>query len=174
MNSIHILALAVPLLCAVPQSAGQGDSVQTRSGKLEVSRQGILLFKGHPVEPTIQANQELFLGTPFRIGHTDVVLVRNEGGTACPYLYSFVSVTQSGAAATREFGTCNEVTSVRRDGDSIVLKMRGYRGPFEPQAERLKATAEIHTFVFRDGTVTETGAGEKSGPPKANGPGSGS
>ena len=156
MNTARVTKILFLVLCAVPQLKGQADSVQTRFGELEVSQQRVLTFKGIPVEPRIQANNRLDIGRPFRIGDSDVALVTDEGGTACPFLYHFVSLRRSGATATKAFGTCNELTSVRREGDSIIVTMQGYQGPFEPPAERRRAMAEKHSFVFRNGTVTET------------------
>jgi len=38
--------------------------------------------------------------------------------------------------------------------------MHGYRGPFEPEAERRKAARELRTFVFADGKVSEIKTGQ--------------
>jgi hypothetical protein len=37
------------------------------------------------------------------------------------------------------------------------VSQTGYRGPFEPQADRKRASQETHVFVFRHGVVTENG-----------------
>ena len=83
------------------------------------------------------------------------MLVTIIGGTACPFLYHFVTLTQSGAKATNSFGTCNEAQLVERKGDSISLTMHDYRGPFEPEAERAAAFKRTVIFVFRDGVIFE-------------------
>jgi hypothetical protein len=116
----------------------------------------MLLFQGHPLQPPVQGNNSLDIGTPFHIGESDVVLVTIFGGTACPYLYHFITVTKSGATSTPSFGTCKEALNVRLNGNSILLEMHGYRGPFEPVAERRKAAREIYAFQFKDGAVAET------------------
>ncbi len=64
----------------------------------------------------MQANSGIDAGKPFHIGASDVVMVTIIGGTACPYLYHFVTVTQAGAKATKEFGSCNEAQLVERKG----------------------------------------------------------
>jgi hypothetical protein len=130
---------------------------RTRFGTLTFDRQNMLVFKGHRLEPQIKVNARMDLGNSFHIGATDVVLVTDYGGTACPVQYYFVSATKSGAKATPSFGTCNEATSIKRSGDSISLTMHGFLGPFEPEAQRRKAFRETHVFVFRDGAVTENG-----------------
>jgi hypothetical protein len=157
MKQGFITTAILGAICCAPALHCQKPSVATRFGKLEVNQKGVLEFGGIPLEPGIQANARLDLGTPFRFGGYDVVLVTDEGGTACPFQYYFVTLRRSGVRATKPFGTCNEVMSLRRNGDSITLQMRGYRGPFEPPAERRRAARQNHTFVFRDGVVRETG-----------------
>jgi hypothetical protein len=137
----------------VPQLAQQ---VQSRFGALSVGDDTVLRFRGRRLQPSIKGGYSLNLGRPFRVGESDVVLVTNNGGTACPYLYYFVTLSESGAQATHSFGTCNAVISVKQQGESITLAMHGYRGPFEPEEERNKAVRETHTFVFHDGVVKET------------------
>lgn len=132
-------------------------TVQTRFGPLSVGKDSVLLFRGRPLQPRVRGNNSLDLGEPHRIGTADVVFVINEGGTLCPYLYHFVTVTRSGAKATPAFGTCAELTKLERSGDTFRMYMPGFRGPFEPEQDRRKAARERHVFVFRAGIVTENG-----------------
>lgn len=138
--------------------------VATRFGELSVRRDEVLRFNERPLEPLLKGNNGLYVGNPFVIGESDVVLVTDVGGTACPRLYWFVSVTNSGARATPSFGTCSVALTVTRSGDSIRVTMRGYRGPFEPEAERRKAAAQTQVFVFHDGVVTEDAATHTANP----------
>lgn len=138
--------------------------VATRFGELSVRRDEVLRFNEQPLEPLLKGNDGLYVGNPFGIGESDVVLVTNVGGTACPRLYWFVSVTRSGARATPSFGTCSVALTVTRAGDTIRVSMRGYRGPFEPEAEQRKAAAKTHVFVFHDGVVTEDAATRPANP----------
>ena len=135
--------------------------VQTRYGALTLDNQDRLVFNGRLIEPIVQANSGMDAGTPIHIGASDVVLVTIIGGTACPYLYHFVTVTKSSAKATPKFGTCNEALLVERRGDSIAMTLHDYRGPFEPQAERRGAEKRTVVFVFRHGVVLKDG-----GPPR--------
>jgi hypothetical protein len=152
-----VFAIAIAGSSALGQTGQPDLHVATRFGDLAVGEDKILLFRGHPLYPPIHGNNNLDVGEPFHIGATDVALVTNNGGTACPFLYHFVIVSESGAKATSSFGTCNSVEKTKRVGDSISLTMSGYRGPFEPEAEIRKAAMETHVFVFRDGVVTENG-----------------
>ena len=140
-----------------------GSHAQSRSTGLSVGSKGELLFHNRPLQPSIHANSGLDIGRVFHLQGRDVVLVTDFGGTACPYLYYLVTIRDSKAEATREFGSCNEVVSATRKGDAIVLTMHGYRGPFEPPADRRRAERELRTFVFTDGKVTEQKAESTGG-----------
>jgi hypothetical protein len=151
--TIAAVLIAGGALAQVPQLA---QAVRTRFGALSVGDDTVLRFRGHRLQPSIKGGYSLNLGRPFRVGESDVVLVTNNGGTACPYLYYFVTLSGSGVQATHSFGTCNAVISVKQQGESITVAMHGYRGPLEPDEERTKAARETHTFVFHDGVVKET------------------
>jgi hypothetical protein len=156
---IRIAALVVVGGSALAQSGlpQEPQKTSTRFGSLTVGEDRMLLFKGQKLSPPIEGNNSLNLGEVFQIGATDVVLVMDNGGTACPYLYYFISVTKAGAVATPSFGTCGELGSIRRSGNSISVTMPGYLGPFEPDAKRRKAARERHVFIFHAGVVTENG-----------------
>jgi hypothetical protein len=122
---------------------------------LSVGRNKELLFRGHALEPPIVGNNGLEVGVLFRIGAADVVLVTNNGGTACPYHY-LVSITTSEAKPTPSFGTCNVATSVNPRGNSISVTMHGYRRPFEPELKDGELRFNGMFFVFREGVVIES------------------
>jgi hypothetical protein len=149
-----VLVAGASAFAQLPQKSQQ---TLTRFGSLTVNDQRMLLFKGRPLDPPVQGNSSLDLGEPFRIGSTDVVLAADNGGTACPFLYYFITVSSSGAKATPSFGTCGELTNLKHTGNTISLTMPGYQGPFEPEAEKRKAARQKHVFVFRAGEVTENG-----------------
>lgn len=147
-----VLIVSSHALAQVPQLA---QKVETRFGALSVGDDTVLLSRGHRFKPSIKGNYSLNLGRAFHIGESDVVLVTDNGGTACPYLYYLVTLTKSGAQATHSFGTCNAVVNMKQKGDSISVSMHGYRGPFEPEEDRKQAARETHVFVFHDGSVKE-------------------
>jgi hypothetical protein len=153
---ILFVALLVVSCGCLAQSAEE-LRVQTRFGVLSLDNKDRLLFKDRLIEPVMQANSGMDAGKPFHVGNSDVVLVTIIGGTACPFLYHFVTLTQSGAKATNSFGTCNEAQLVESKGDSISLTMHDYRGPFEPEAERAAAFKRTVIFVFRDGVILRDG-----------------
>jgi hypothetical protein len=135
----------------------ESQSVSTRFGVLSVRKDRILVFKGRPLRPSVRGNNSLVLGSSYRIGATDVILVTDNGGTACPFQYYLVTLSNSGAKATPAFGTCAELMTIQRTGSALSIHMPGYRGPFEPERDRLKAARERHVFVFRHGAIVQDG-----------------
>lgn len=157
----HIFGIALLLLAGTSALAQEGKNVTTRFGALTVSDAGVLLFKGTPVQPTIEANNSLDLSEPYQIGAADVVLVTDNGGTACPALFYFVTIKKSGAKVTPAFGTCSDLTRIRRAGDSISVFMPGFQGPFESKRAQTRAARERHVFIYHAGVVTENGKAVK-------------
>lgn len=148
-----VIAISILLGAAFAQEVA---TVQTRFGVLSVSN-STLLFRGQPLRPRLEGNSSLDVGKPYQISASDVVLVTNYGGTACPYLYAFVTTSKTGAEATPCFGTCNQALSVTREGKTLLVKMHGFRGPFEPAADRARAESEMHVFTYRARVVSENG-----------------
>jgi len=153
----YIFSITLLLLAGAGAVAQDTNTITTRFGALTVSDAGVLMFKGSPVQPKIEANNSLDLSEPNQIGTSDVVLVTDNGGTACPALYYFVTVTKSGAKATPAFGTCSDLIKVKRTGASISVSMPGYRGPFESKRSQSRAARENHVFIYHAGVVTENG-----------------
>jgi len=147
--------LATALLVAF-SAAVLAEDIPTRYGPIRIGGdlQSDLFYKGRKI---LRGGNPLSLARRFRMGRTDVLLIEETGGTGCPELYYFVSVSASGARTTRAFGTCDEFTSITQKGRAIQVTMRGFRGPFEPAADREKALKERHVFLFRNGVVTEKG-----------------
>ena len=136
---------------------GAAEAMSTRFGPLSINGQYVLLFNGRPVSPEVRGNSALNFVRKFAVGPTDVVLLEDVGGTACPELFFIVSVAADGARPTPEFGSCGELLGVSQHGDDIMVTARGFQGPFEPRAAQKRAARQKHVFVFRAGVVTENG-----------------
>lgn len=141
----------------ITQMPQEPQESSTRFGSLTVGKDKKLLFKGRPLTPSIDGNNGLNLGELFRINDTDVVLVMDNGGSACPFMYYFITVSEAGAKATPAFGTCGELSRVKRTGGTFTVFMPGFRGPLESKRKREKAAKETHVFIFRDGVLVEGG-----------------
>lgn len=90
----------------------------------------------------------------------DLVLLQNTGGTLCPALYRFATLTPQGITLSEEFGTCSGIATARLSQDQSgeeepLVTLNGFRGPFEPPQERERAHMELHHFVLRQGQVHE-------------------
>lgn len=105
-------------------------TLKTRYGLLSVHPETrILLFKGKPVTPTIEGNSSLHILNSYEFGKTDVVLLGNVGGTACPELYQFVTISSTGVSVTPEFGTCSEFININTEiKNSITVVLPSFYG----------------------------------------------
>jgi hypothetical protein len=138
--------------------------IATRFGTLTLQRaddrvnfQGRVYFNGHALHPDVRGNNALYVRQTFQLAGADAVLFEDQGGAACPVLWYIVSVGPAGAASTPEFGSCGSLLGTAQNGPAIVVRTRGFLGPFEPQAARSRAAAETHVFLYRHGVVTENG-----------------
>ena len=153
----YIFGITLLLLVGTSALAQETNSITTRFGALTINDAGKLLFKGNPFDPPFRPEDGLSLSEPYQIAATDVVLVTEDGGKACPALYYFVTVKESGAKVTHAFGTCSDLIKIKRTGDTISVSMPGYQGPFESKRAQLRAARERHVFIYHAGVVTENG-----------------
>src|ERR1043166_3287989 len=110
----YIFGITLLLLAGISTSAQETKSVTTRFGALTVSDAGVLLFKGSPVQPTIEANNSLDLGESFQIGASDlkgfaqvqtiIGLNRRLDGTTFEQKHSRVTHRQSAETGSNAFG----------------------------------------------------------------------
>jgi hypothetical protein len=153
---------ALTLVLAAP--ALSNDTLKTRFGSLIIQRlpnvvqaQGRVLYKGRPLHPDVHGNNNLYATRTFHLSNADAVLFEDEGGEACPSLWYIVTVSPSGAASTPEFGSCGPLLDSAQRGQTIVVRTRGFCGPFEPATDRARAVNEVHEYVYRGGVVHENG-----------------
>ncbi|RYG70883.1 hypothetical protein EON80_06535 [bacterium] len=150
-------SLFIATLMAGVASAAWAQNYSTRFGTLFIDDEHVLSFNGKPVQSSVVGNNSLTYIEKFQFGKTkDVVLVQDNGGTACPAQYHFVTLTKSGAKGTKAFGTCNEATKVSRQGDTIRVEMQGFATRFQSEAVQDKAFKEKHVFLFKNGWLTES------------------
>ena len=138
-------------------STALAEDIPTRFGSLKINDENMLLFKNRPLNPEIQGNSSLSVVGTYQLGSNDVVLIQDNGGTACPAQLYFVTTSASGVKATSAFGTCSDLIEAKQVSDSISVTMPGFMGPFESEAAQKKAAKEKHVFVLRAGVLTENG-----------------
>ena len=106
----------------------------------------------------VQGNAALHIVAHFESEDRDTVLLQDTGGTACPALYRFATLTPQGIAVTPAFGTCSDIATAALDtapGSTPVVTMTGFLGPFEPEEEQQRAHLQLHRFALRQGQVAE-------------------
>ena len=155
------------LLLALSITPALADKIQTRFGQLSATDRmpgdgdAILRLNGKPVQPTVEGNNGLTFIKVFQIGATDVALVQDDGGTGCPALYYFVTLSAAGTQVSPQFGSCSDLVEPRQDGQQIQVTMPDFLTAIQEsemsQAQRNKVYKQKKTFVYRDGTVYENG-----------------
>ncbi len=106
----------------------------------------------------VQGNTALHIVAHYAAHDSDIVLLQDTGGTACPALYRFASVTAQGIAVTPTFGTCSDIAGITFGATpdaapEPLVTMAGFLGPFEPEAQRQRARMQVHRFALRQGRV---------------------
>jgi hypothetical protein len=133
------------------------QDIPTRFGTLKIDAENMLLYKNSPLNPEIRGNNSLNAVGTYQLGNNDVVLIQDNGGTACPAQLYFVTVSASGVKATSAFGTCSDLIEVKQMADSISVTMPGFLGPSESEAAQRKAAKDKHVFVLKGGLLAENG-----------------
>jgi len=153
----YIFALALLLLAGTSVFAQEENTITTRFGPLSIGDTGKLLFKGKLLDPPFEEDAGLSLSELHQLGDADVVLITQDGGTACPAIYYWVTVKESSAKITSSFGTCSDLIKIKITGDSISVSMPGFAGDSESKAAQRKAALEKHVYIYHAGVVTENG-----------------
>ena len=113
-----------------------------------------------PAEP-VQGNAALHVVAHFELEQgPDIVLLQDTGGTACPALYRFATLTPQGIAVTPEFGTCSDLSAVTLEStpDGTQEPRLIVVGALDPAARGQKPRLRLHHFVLRQGQVEELAA----------------
>jgi hypothetical protein len=146
-----IVVLAISVVAFTCHTAHAAQTISTRFGQLKTDEYDIeLSYKGKAIA---QGNSSIRFVKKFQIGESDVLLMQDNGGTACPALYMFVTVTASGTKVSEEFGSCNEVANIAQEGESINITMPGYlmvNGLYKQSGEKTKCS-----FSFKAGVVSK-------------------
>ena len=105
----------------------------------------------------VQGNAALHVVAHFEQEGQDIVLLQDSGGTACPALYRFATLTPQGITVTREFGTCSDLATVTLEDTSNGMKEPRLTmvGALDPVAPGHGPGLRLHHFVLRQGQVEE-------------------
>lgn len=121
-------------------------TIPTRFGSLTTNADALLLFKSKVINPELAVLSNAYVLSTYKLDGTDVVLISQAAGTACPGQYVFVTVSKDGAKATPTFGTCydDEVKPTVID-QSIAFSMKKMGG---------KGSSR---YIYERGVVFENG-----------------
>jgi TonB family protein len=138
------------------------NAVQTRFGILQAAGapQGGLVATMHKSSTSIDRPEEpasVFFKKKFQQGDADIVLMESNEGTVCPARYTFFRITASKVVSSTEFGTCAETRDVSPESGKIIVRMTGFKGPFESPESQQAAAAQQFTYIYHNDTVTENG-----------------
>ncbi len=133
------------------------NGVTTPFGKLSVSDNNVLLLGGKPVNPHVEGNNSLGFVAQVALKNRRAVLVQNNGGTACPATYQWVTVSDGGYTVSAEFGSCSDLVKVSTVSERLVVTMPGFAGDAEPAAERKRAARKRMTYAYDGKTLAENG-----------------
>lgn len=131
--------------------------VQTRYGVLSVNEDNnTLQFKGKPLSPAVEGNNSLGIVASYELGKNDVYLLQDNGGSACPAMFRFATVTAAGVRVTPEFGTCSDIISPTSDAKTeVTVAMVGFVGPLESKAAQETAGRKKVVYTYRNGQIWE-------------------
>lgn len=138
-------------------SSSYAEDIRTRFATLAIDDEQMLVYKNQPLSPEIKGNNSLSVLEIYQVGNSDVVLLRDSGGSACPARFYFVTTSASGVKSSSAFGTCTDEIDVKPTFDSIIVTMSGFKGPFESKAAQKKSAKERNVYVFKGGVLTENG-----------------
>ncbi len=140
------LVIAMSLLALVNAASADPVSIPTRFGAITTNADAQLTHKGKALVPDVTIFSPTAVVQTFRLPSSDVVLVSQAAGTACPGQYVFVSVDATGARVSPTFGTCyDDPVQPTLVGESIAFSMKKMRG---------KGSAR---YIYERGVVFEDG-----------------
>lgn len=130
--------------------------VDTRYGKLTINDEDVILLNNRPLKTGIEANSGLSFIFSTEMDDRDIILVMNTGGSGCPALFSIINLGAKNFHVSEEFGTCSDLIRLRMPNNQLHIDMVDFRGPFEPEADQIKASKTIKKFIYsKNGEVKE-------------------
>ena len=126
------------------------EDVTTRFGVLKIDTDHRMLYKGKELNPKIQGNNSLSIIGIYKLESSDVVLIQDNGGTACPALYHFVELSANGIQSTKAFGSCSDLIEVKKGTDYILVSAQGFSGPNEPEESHIKSMKRKEVFIYKE------------------------
>jgi len=105
------------------QESASDRELTTRFGKVNVSAENELLLEGKPTSPRLSGNNSLTILGTTSSPNEDMVVVRDNGGTACPAQFYVLIVSAKAARLSESFGTCSDLAEIQASNGVIEMSM---------------------------------------------------
>lgn len=130
------------------------NSISTRFGSLTI-KENEIFYEGNPLNPSIQGNRSLSTLGVYSVESADIILVRDNGGTACPSLYYLIYMSKNGVKATPSFGTCGDLIEIKQVNGKFLITIPEFVGKFE--SEKKSTPLRNTIFTFEGAVLKENG-----------------
>ena len=104
-------------------------TINTRFGAVKNNADDLLEFKGKVLKPEVSVPSAAYVVNTFKLASSDVVLVSQAAGNACPGQYVYVTIDATSAKVSPTFGTCyDDPVEPVLAGESIAFAMKKTKG----------------------------------------------
>lgn len=122
------IILAATFTLSFSLASAQGTHMPTRFGTLSTNDESILLLNGKPFRPGVVGNNGLKLVALVQDDETDIAIIENYGGNACPLLIRIVALSKEGQKVSPEFGSCSDLVSYTLKFGELQISMPKMQG----------------------------------------------
>lgn len=157
-----VVMMAVSLGLSFPMYAEEGTHV-TRYGTFEIKSPAeyaseTLYFDKTPVQPLIEGNNSLTVEGQFKLKQDDVLIVQDNGGTACPAQLYIIKVSPNKTVTPSPlFGTCSDLIEIKQKENKIVIHMPEFMNihteAHHHESDRIKQV----TYIYDGKVILENG-----------------
>jgi hypothetical protein len=122
-------------------------TINTRFGIIKSNQNQLLSLKGKPISPEVEIFSQSYVIATFKLAKSDVILVSQAAGNACPGQYLYITIDADDARVTPTFGTCydDEINPVKIGDSTIAFSMKKAPG---------KGSVR---YIYENGVVFENG-----------------
>lgn len=163
MNNIKTLILmSVSLGLSVPLYAQEG-TYATRYGTFEIKRPAeyeseTLYFNKKPVQPLIEGNNSLSVEGQFKLKQDDILIVQDNGGTACPAQLYIVKVSPNKTVTPSPlFGTCSDLIEIKQKDNKLVIHMPEFMSIHTEAHHHESDKIKQVTYIYDGKVILENG-----------------
>lgn len=129
-NPLRVCLIAALMIGAYYGSAvAEPVTINTRFGSIKNNSDDLLEFKGKLLKPDVAVVSSAYVVATFKLASSDVVLVSQAAGNACPGQYVYVTIDADAAKVSPTFGTCyDEQIKPVQVGESVAFAMKKVKG----------------------------------------------